>query len=96
VPPAPPNGNGVRLSLGANGDEVHELQRHLAGYGYGVPTTGDYDEATRDVVAAFQRHFRPARIDGEADESTRKTLAALIEKLHRSETAGGPGRSMSP
>jgi N-acetyl-anhydromuramyl-L-alanine amidase AmpD len=32
-------------------------------------------------VAAFQRHFRPARIDGRADVSTRKTLARLIAGL---------------
>ena len=36
-------------------------------------------EATRDVVAAFQRHFRPARVDGIADPSTLLTLRALIE-----------------
>jgi N-acetylmuramoyl-L-alanine amidase len=40
--------------------------------------TGNYDAATRDVVAAFQRHFRPARIDGVTDASTRTTLADLI------------------
>jgi N-acetylmuramoyl-L-alanine amidase len=31
------------------------------------------------VVAAFQRHFRPARVDGVADPSTLLTLRALIE-----------------
>ena len=36
---------------------------------------------TRAVVTAFQRHFRPERIDGEADESTVATLKALIEGL---------------
>jgi len=30
------------------------------------------------VVEAFQRHFRPARIDGRADISTRETLARLL------------------
>jgi N-acetylmuramoyl-L-alanine amidase len=32
-------------------------------------------------VAAFQRHFRPERVDGEADASTAATLKALIDGL---------------
>ena len=35
--------------------------------------------STRDVVTAFQRHFRQARVDGIADPSTLLTLRALIE-----------------
>ena len=38
------------------------------------PLTGDYDDATKIVVTAFQRHFRPAQVDGIADASTRETL----------------------
>ena len=53
----------------------------LALYGYGVELTGVYDAQTRAVVAAFQRHFRPARVDGEADISTIETLRALINSL---------------
>ena len=47
------------------------------GYGYGIEETGSYDDATREVVTAFQRHFRPARVDGLADASTMLTLRAL-------------------
>jgi N-acetylmuramoyl-L-alanine amidase len=50
----------------------------LAEYGYGVSVTGDFDAATRDVVTAFQRHFRPARVDGIADGSTLRTLTDLL------------------
>src|SRR5271169_4480112 len=50
------------------------VQAMLALYGYGVELTGVYDAPTRAVVAAFQRHFRPARVDGEADASTVATL----------------------
>ena len=57
--------------------------RNLALYGYGVDITGVYDRQTRQVVAAFQRHFRPERIDGEADASTVATLKALIQALER-------------
>ena len=60
---------------------MRALQAMLALYGYGVEITGVYDRQTRQVVAAFQRHFRPARVDGEADASTVATLKALIDGL---------------
>jgi N-acetylmuramoyl-L-alanine amidase len=34
-----------------------------------------------EVVTAFQRHFRPARVDGIADHSTLTTLQALLASL---------------
>jgi N-acetylmuramoyl-L-alanine amidase len=71
---------GPRLVVGASGEEVSDLQARLAAYGYGLPVTDEYDTATQQVVTAFQRHFRPARVDGEADESTSRTLEALLEK----------------
>ena len=69
---------GPSLGLGAMGPEVQALQEALAAYGYAIPASGQYDSATRDVVAAFQRHFRPARVDGIADPSTLKTLEDLL------------------
>jgi N-acetylmuramoyl-L-alanine amidase len=72
---------GEGLKLGSIGDDVLGLQQALAKYGYGVPTHGKYDGATMEVVAAFQRHFRPARVDGIADHSTLVTLQSLLETL---------------
>jgi N-acetylmuramoyl-L-alanine amidase len=43
-----------------------------------VPQNSVFDEATREVVVAFQRHFRPERVDGIADTSTIATLHALV------------------
>jgi N-acetylmuramoyl-L-alanine amidase len=63
------------------GPSVRALQAMLALYGYGVDLTGVYDRLTRSVVTAFQRHFRPELVDGEADGSTVATLKALIEAL---------------
>jgi N-acetylmuramoyl-L-alanine amidase len=34
-----------------------------------------------EVVTAFQRHFRPARVDGIADHSTLVTLHSLLSSL---------------
>ena len=68
------------------GDGVLAVQEDLAAYGYEVPRTGRFDVATEVTIAAFQRHFRQARVDGRADESTRATLARLIgglEARHR-------------
>ncbi|MCF8477439.1 MAG: N-acetylmuramoyl-L-alanine amidase [Pseudolabrys sp.] len=73
------NLDGAGLKPGDRGDAVTRLQRALRNYGYGLENSGVYDDATRDVVAAFQRHFRPARVDGIADPSTLLTLRALIE-----------------
>lgn len=73
------NLDGVTLMPGDRGEAVTRLQRTLRNYGYGIADTGSYDDATRDVVTAFQRHFRPARVDGIADASTLLTLRALIE-----------------
>jgi N-acetylmuramoyl-L-alanine amidase len=63
------------------GPHVRSLQAMLALYGYGIEITGVYDRATEIVVTAFQRHFRPERVDGEADGSTIATLGALIDGL---------------
>jgi N-acetylmuramoyl-L-alanine amidase len=69
---------GVALTMGDKGPKVHELQARLAEYGYGLPATGRYDETTRAVVTAFQRHFRPGHVDGVADTSTLRTLSKLL------------------
>src|SRR5712672_4456827 len=69
------------LKLGTISDDVRDLQQALARYGYPVPTSGHYDAATMEVVTAFQRHFRPARVDGVADHSTLTTLQALMASL---------------
>lgn len=70
--------DGQRLEPGAQGAEVEDLQASLARYGYGVAITGRYDARTQAVIRAFQRHFRPALVDGLADVSTVATLHKLL------------------
>lgn len=72
---------GPLLHAGDKGQAVEELQAALARYGYGIEVTGEYDKLTRAVVNAFQRHFRPARVDGVADRSTVETLKRLLAAL---------------
>ena len=73
--------DGPLLALGDRGDGVTAMQRLLAEYGYGVAINGNYDSAMHEVVTAFQRHFRPERVDGVIDTSTRNTLQEL--RAHR-------------
>jgi N-acetylmuramoyl-L-alanine amidase len=68
---------------GARGAGIAELQGALKRYGYGIEPTGVYDEVTEAAVTAFQRHFRPARIDGVADLSTIATLDAQLAARER-------------
>jgi N-acetylmuramoyl-L-alanine amidase len=70
--------DGPVLKPDDSGDKVTELQKALIEYGYGLEATGRYDEATKAVVTAFQRHFRPAQVDGLTDVSTRETLRKLL------------------
>jgi N-acetylmuramoyl-L-alanine amidase len=66
---------------GASAIEVGSLQEMLATYGYDVPVNGVYCATTEAVVRAFQRHFRPERVDGIADRSTVTTLRELIRTV---------------
>ena len=72
---------GETLKLGSINDEVVGMQAAFARYGYNMPSHGKFDGATMEVVTAFQRHFRPARVDGIADHSTMATLHALLKSL---------------
>jgi N-acetylmuramoyl-L-alanine amidase len=78
VNPAPVTRTGPIYVLGETNPAIEEIQRLLARYGYGVTPTGYLDGTTRDAVAAFQRHFRPVRVDGVVDVSTTATLKALL------------------
>jgi N-acetylmuramoyl-L-alanine amidase len=73
-----PIARGGALCPGDHGEAVARLQRLLADYGYGITASGHYDSATHEVVTAFQRHFRTARVDGIADVSTVRTLEKLV------------------
>ncbi len=52
-------------------------QQQLARFGYAVPQTGEFDVATRHVIAAFQMRFRPQRFDGQPDAQTAGMLQVL-------------------
>lgn len=61
---------GARLELG------DDVQAALQRFGY-PPAV---DATTADIVAAFQRRFRPSLVDGVADDETRTLLADLLDQ----------------
>src|SRR5204862_3222241 len=71
---------GRTLSANDKGADVEQLQKQLARFGYELKVTCLYDDMTRSVVTAFQRHFRSARVDGLADPSTVETLRRLLTR----------------
>lgn len=69
-------GVGVWPRVGArplDGDFQKALQR----FGYAPPLA----VPPKEIIKAFQRHFRPARVDGMADPETRTLLAGLLDPL---------------
>jgi N-acetylmuramoyl-L-alanine amidase len=78
VKPEPLGQAGPIFVLGEADPVIEETQTMLARYGYAVAPSGYLDGTTRDAVAAFQRHFRPVRVDGIIDPSTIATLKSLL------------------
>lgn len=76
VEPAP--APGAALAEGAEGAGVFAFQAGLTRLGYDCPPSGKFDAATATIVSAFQRHWRPERVDGIADGETRARLIALL------------------
>ena len=64
------------------------LRSGLHRLGYGLTPGGDYDAETEMAVRAFQRHWRPIRVDGVADGDTRARLVGLLQ-LSQVETVTG-------
>lgn len=62
----------------AGRQEVAQIQSLLAEFGYEVPQSGIFGVTTRAALSAFQRHFRPWRIDGLPDRETRSRLEDLL------------------
>jgi N-acetylmuramoyl-L-alanine amidase len=74
----PPPSPGEPLDVGEEGTGVFAMQAGLTRLGYDLPPSGRYDEDTATVVRAFQRHWRPSKVDGIADGETRARLVALL------------------
>jgi N-acetylmuramoyl-L-alanine amidase len=69
------------VARGQEGPPVRGVQSLLALYGYDVDASGVYDARTEMAVAAFQRHFRQAKVDGVVDRGSVETLQRLLAAL---------------
>lgn len=74
-----PPGNSLR-SAGMAGSAA-KARAMLAGIGYDIPASGLPDCALGSVVAAFQRHFRPHRVDGLIDGETLARMEGLLSRI---------------
>lgn len=66
LPPAPP--------------PVAEFRALLKAWGYPVGQGASWSEADQHALAAFQRRFRPARVDGQPDVESAVLLQALVSQ----------------
>lgn len=58
--------------------DVASAQRLLGRFGYEIEQTGQLDDRTALVLAAFQRRFRPAQVDGRLDGETLALIEAAV------------------
>jgi N-acetylmuramoyl-L-alanine amidase len=78
IEPSPVCADDAGLPVGAPPSAIRAAQVLFCRYGYDMDLSGVLDVKTVAVIAAFQRHFRPARVDGILDLSTLSTLERLI------------------
>ena len=60
-----------------------DVQKELRKFGYGIAVSKVYDEQTKNVITAFQFHFRQYKYDGIMDAETFAILKALNEKYKK-------------
>ena len=59
---------------------IPEIKQAFRDYGYQINNTDEWDKASRNVLYAFQLHFRPQQPTGELDLETYAILKALNKK----------------
>ena len=59
---------------------IPEIKQAFREYGYQINDSDEWDKASRNVVCAFQLHFRPQQPTGELDLETYAILKALNKK----------------
>ncbi|MEZ6010501.1 MAG: N-acetylmuramoyl-L-alanine amidase [Hyphomonas sp.] len=77
----PGTGPAVEADLllpGDTGPPVRTLQESLAGIGYGLVATGAFDEATAQVVSAFQRRFLTSHLGRHGDPETQAHVGQVL------------------
>ena len=81
----------VLYKSGDKNKDIKTIQSSLKYLGYGLPVSGVLDTPTTEVVAAFQRRYRPDKIDGLIDTQTLKILLLLCKYKSKVEGTAGVG-----
>ncbi|MCF6220791.1 MAG: N-acetylmuramoyl-L-alanine amidase [Robiginitomaculum sp.] len=76
----------ILFDQNATGRQIRTIQIALAYLGYGVAVTETMDDATLNAIQAFQRRYRPTKIDGIIDVQTMETLSLLVRYKKRFST----------
>lgn len=71
------------LAEGAEGMAVRALQDALQEIGYEILSDRCFGKALTHVVRAFQRHWRPEKVDGVADPETQARIYAVLSEVRR-------------
>jgi len=69
----------ILFELGSRDRGVAIVQRGLAHIGYGARVTGVFDEATKLIIEAVQRRYRPDQINGAVDIQTMEIVKVLAD-----------------
>lgn len=93
VIPSPPRDDDLGLDAGSAPPAIQAAVALFERYGYDLDVGGDYTERSIAAVKAFQRHFRPQRIDGRIDLSTLATLERLLAAYPAATTRLGSSTS---
>ncbi len=68
---------------------MRDLRAVLADIGYSVAPEGAFDPALATVLRAFQRHWRPEVVSGEADAGTRARLLGVRRLVQAKQSCRG-------
>lgn len=71
----------VKNSDKNNPESIKEIQTKLISIGYQVYISGIFDMQTVEALKAFQRHWRPVKVNGILDVSTKQILTEVYKKL---------------
>lgn len=75
--------NDLGTPSGPADDSLETVQDLLATFGFAVAVTGTLDSPTIAATEAFQRHFRPALVQGFPDLNTVRRMEALVRLVSR-------------
>ena len=69
------------VNIGEKSQKIEEVQNHLKSMGYNINVNSIYDNATRIIIEAFQRHWRPKKTDGFLDLETEVLLKDVFSQF---------------